>query len=203
MDKRTLRTRKALRQALVKLIEETPVDEVSVSTLAEEADINRGTFYVHYKSIPNMLVSLRAELARDLKAAIAVGPKSTTSQRSVYTILLSVFEFFEEGRSYYALMMGPNGDSGHMKVVVDVIGETLFALDAESGRNDGFGLNDREYMYAFAIGGLSNALFTWVQNDSVATPQEMALMLSRIVAGKTEAERVVTGKMMESASQGR
>ncbi len=48
LDPRILRTRKLLQQALVKLMEKKEFDAISVQDIAEEATINRATFYDHY-----------------------------------------------------------------------------------------------------------------------------------------------------------
>jgi AcrR family transcriptional regulator len=48
VDPRILRTRKLLQQALVKLMEKKEFDTISVQDIAEEATINRATFYDHY-----------------------------------------------------------------------------------------------------------------------------------------------------------
>ncbi|MBB5326432.1 TetR/AcrR family transcriptional regulator [Tunturiibacter gelidoferens] len=48
VDPRILRTRKLLQQALVKLMEKKEFDAISVQDIAEQATINRATFYDHY-----------------------------------------------------------------------------------------------------------------------------------------------------------
>jgi AcrR family transcriptional regulator len=48
VDPRIVRTRKLLQQALVKLMKEKEFDAISVQDIAEEATINRATFYDHY-----------------------------------------------------------------------------------------------------------------------------------------------------------
>lgn len=200
MDKRTLRTISALRDSLLDLMNDMPVSEISVSALAESSDINRGTFYVHYKSIDDMLAQLQAELARELADAIEAGPKGTAERHSVFATMLSICEYFEEKRRYLSLMLGPNGDCGHYKVILDTIGKSLLGIDAHDRGNKDQGLEDRDYMYSFAVGGITNTIATWVRSDSIATPQEMALMLSRILIGKTEAERVISTRILEMSS---
>ena len=48
VDPRILRTRKLLQQALAKLMKQKEFDAISVQDIAEEATINRATFYDHY-----------------------------------------------------------------------------------------------------------------------------------------------------------
>jgi len=48
-DRRIARTKAAIREALVALIEEKGFDALTVKDIATRANINRGTFYLHYK----------------------------------------------------------------------------------------------------------------------------------------------------------
>ena len=50
-DRRVTRTRRLLRQALVKRMREKSVSSITVKELCDECDINRGTFYAHYRDV--------------------------------------------------------------------------------------------------------------------------------------------------------
>lgn len=47
-DRRTKRSQKALQQALIELLSENALQDVTVNAIAEQADVNRSTFYAHY-----------------------------------------------------------------------------------------------------------------------------------------------------------
>ena len=55
VDKRIIKTKNKLKTALVSLLQTKKIDEVSILELTELANINRKTFYLHYKSIPDVL----------------------------------------------------------------------------------------------------------------------------------------------------
>ena len=48
-DRRVRKTKKQLRLALMELLAEKSAKSISVRELTERADINRGTFYIHYR----------------------------------------------------------------------------------------------------------------------------------------------------------
>ena len=54
-DRRIRRTRALLRQGLIQLMETKDIKDISVKELSDLADINRGTFYLHYNDIYDML----------------------------------------------------------------------------------------------------------------------------------------------------
>ena len=55
MDRRIETTKKNIRRALVRLSAAKPYPEITVKELCEAADINRTTFYVHYKNTREVL----------------------------------------------------------------------------------------------------------------------------------------------------
>ena len=48
-------TKRKLKEALMTLMQTKPVNAISVKELTELADVNRGTFYLHYSDIYDML----------------------------------------------------------------------------------------------------------------------------------------------------
>ena len=47
-DMRTKRTKKALKKAITNLLEKEGIDNISVTDICKEAEVNRVTFYTHY-----------------------------------------------------------------------------------------------------------------------------------------------------------
>ncbi|MGO3147532.1 MAG: TetR/AcrR family transcriptional regulator [Leucobacter sp.] len=69
-DARILRTRAALRTAVIELASQKPIGEISVSELAAHAKINRVTFYKHYECPGDALTdALDAEISLAREAA--------------------------------------------------------------------------------------------------------------------------------------
>jgi AcrR family transcriptional regulator len=70
IDRRIVRTKVAIREALVSLVEEKGFEALSVSDLTRRADINRGTFYLHYQDKFDLLEQTETEIIRDFEAII-------------------------------------------------------------------------------------------------------------------------------------
>lgn len=56
-DLRILRTRERLGTALIALLEERPMDEVTIREVLDRAVVGRSTFYVHYRDKDDLLLS--------------------------------------------------------------------------------------------------------------------------------------------------
>ena len=60
-DRRVRRTKKLLTQALTELLQKKQINEITVKELTDLADMNRGTFYLYYKDIFDMLEKIENE----------------------------------------------------------------------------------------------------------------------------------------------
>ena len=70
MDRRCLKTQKAIKNALVELMSEKDISQITVKELAQRADINRKTFYTHYTSIYDVSGEIENEMIQNLKRLI-------------------------------------------------------------------------------------------------------------------------------------
>ncbi len=73
-DRRTVRSRNRLQEALLTLLDEKEYDQISVADVADRAKVSRPTFYAHYKTKDDLLLSyfdrIFASNAKDLEDAV-------------------------------------------------------------------------------------------------------------------------------------
>jgi AcrR family transcriptional regulator len=65
-DPRVLRSRRMLMDAFAKLLRERPFEEISVQDIADEATLNRNTFYLHYPDKAALLLAMTELRFREL-----------------------------------------------------------------------------------------------------------------------------------------
>ena len=65
-DRRIRKTRAVLKNALLSLMKEKSVKHITVKELCDRADINRGTFYLHYSDVFDMLEKIEDDMFSDL-----------------------------------------------------------------------------------------------------------------------------------------
>ena len=62
VDRRVRKTKKQLRECLTRLLKEKKVQDITVRELTDMADLNRGTFYLHYRDVFDLLEKTEHEL---------------------------------------------------------------------------------------------------------------------------------------------
>lgn len=96
-DRRVRRTKKLLTQALTQLLQEKQINEITVKELTDLADMNRGTFYLYYKDMFDMLEKIEDGMFEALDAIISLHEHDDVSQQTK-PILLDLFDFIEENQ---------------------------------------------------------------------------------------------------------
>ena len=64
-DRRTRYTRNAIRSSLLSLMQQKPFSRITVTEICRVSEINRGTFYLHYYDLDDVLDDLIKEMIQD------------------------------------------------------------------------------------------------------------------------------------------
>jgi AcrR family transcriptional regulator len=93
-DPRILRSRRMLMEALVRLLTQKEFDDISIQEIADEATLNRATFYLHYTDKNALLQAMTAARFRDLIARR--GLSFTDCDGALRAIALGVCDYLAE-----------------------------------------------------------------------------------------------------------
>jgi AcrR family transcriptional regulator len=93
-DPRVLRSRQMLMQALLRLLNRKEFDDISIQEIADEATLNRATFYLHYPDKNALLQAMTAARFRDLIARR--GLSFTNCDGALRAIALGVCDYLAE-----------------------------------------------------------------------------------------------------------
>jgi len=93
-DPRILRSRQMLMEALVKLLDRKQFDDISVQEIADEATLNRATFYLHYADKNALLQAMTSARFRALIARR--GLSFTNCDGALRAIALGVCDYLAE-----------------------------------------------------------------------------------------------------------
>ncbi|HEY1013682.1 MAG TPA: TetR/AcrR family transcriptional regulator C-terminal domain-containing protein [Herpetosiphonaceae bacterium] len=109
-DPRVRRTRQALREALLALIEERGFAAILVQDIADRAAINRVTFYKHYRDkydlLEQTMQAMLGELTDSLDALLR-----EPSDQAVFDGLVHWLEHVSAHASFYRTMLGKGGNA--------------------------------------------------------------------------------------------
>lgn len=168
-DRRVRRTKALLLQGLMELMETKDIKDISVKELSDLADINRGTFYLHYGDVYDMLAQTEDELFVEFYEIIDRTLTPDGAVHSPRTTLFEVFSFLERHRVVARAMMGPHGDLAFVNRLKDLVKGRLNSILA--ARRAG---PDSRYMESFAVSGCIGVIESWLTQPEPPDPKTMA-----------------------------
>ena len=177
-DRRVRRTKKILTQALTELLQQKQVNEITVKELTDLADMNRGTFYLYYKDIYDMLGKIQDEMFEKLDAIFAPHANEEVTEQT-RPILLDLFRFIEENQEMCRVLLSPNGDMSFLHRLNEVLREKCLHLylGSEPVANE----EDFDYRYSFVVYGCAGIIRSWVGRNCPEKPEQMAELTSRMI----------------------
>lgn len=174
IDRRVLRTRNTLGEALVALMQEKTFEEITVQEVLDRAGVGRSTFYTHYRDKNDLFMSD----VEDFLEAVASGLKNhqAGSKR-----LLPVREFFSHVRDVRGFY-GALEKSDKMNDLLS-LARGIFARSIDE-RLQSAGVKiepAQRAAQAYALAGSFLSLLEWWANKGMKTdPSEMDEIFHRL-----------------------
>ena len=172
-DRRVRRTKKLLTQALTQLLQEKQINEITVKELTDLADMNRGTFYLYYKDMFDMLEKIEDGMFEALDAIVSLHEHDDVSQQTK-PILLDLFRFIQDNQEMCRVLLSPHGDMNFLHRLNEVVREKC--LKAWPNIRKEKGEADFDYHYSFVVFGCAGIIRAWVNRNCSESAEKMAEM---------------------------
>lgn len=176
-DARVRRTRDALGDALVALMQEKPFDTITVQDVLDRAQVGRSTFYSHYSDKDDLLMSDAEEFFEAVAMMLSV--RGDTSDR-----VFPVREFFGhiiEAKQFVDALVSSGKMNDNMELARGLFARGIERRLSELPKGREISEHDRPAI-AFAHAGALLALLTWwVDRGMKQPPAEMDELFHRLV----------------------
>ena len=171
-DPRILRSRRMLMDALAKLLMKKEFEDISVQEIADDAALNRATFYLHYPDKNALLQAMTGVRFRDLIERRAI--TFTDCNGALRAIALGVCDYLAEATSCPSQLARIPLEGSIIPVVEDMFKEGL----AHHGISPGVDAAMRATAAAWAVFGAARR---WFQTPNRIPAEEMAARIETMV----------------------
>ncbi|XHU84071.1 TetR/AcrR family transcriptional regulator [Peribacillus muralis] len=169
IDRRIIRTRQALQEAMVQsIIEKKDYSAVTISDITRRSDVRRATFYDHYSSKDDLLKAITHKFCADMIAILTIeGSMENVTITQSEDILTRLFAYLSEHTSIVHFISGNYG-------IPDPIPEILNTLSSFYLKQQ-IDIHAGKQMYAYYVSGLLVGLILYrLQEGKEYTPQFLA-----------------------------
>ncbi len=171
-DRRVQKTKRAIREALISILEQKEIENITIKEISERAGINRKTFYAHYTSPADLISELEDEiveavrylLCTNILAESGLGPQS---------FVQSVNAIYESNQTFFENMMTVRNYAFLAEKLTTTLKEEIVKIPAIA-RLDPLLASS---MIEFFAGGLINLYVNWIRTGKTV-PFEVVTRLA-------------------------
>lgn len=185
-DRRIARSKRALCAALIELMEERGLDNISVNDICSRADLNRGTFYNHFHDKDDLLTRLEDEVIADLEriqermqGLTVMDLVRYRTRKQPLPFLVELFDYLREQGDFIHAVTGPGGDIRFAPRLRDSVCANL----VQSILHERYRTNPApfvQYYVAFFASAYLGVIQHWIDTGMQESSEEMALIAMRL-----------------------
>ena len=172
-------TKKAFATSLKKLLSQKPLDKIKITDITEDCEVNRQTFYYHFKDIYDLL-----EWVYTNEATRALGDKKTydTWQEGFYEI----FEYILENKTFVLNTYNSVSREYLERYLYNETYYLLLGVVEEKSKDMSVREKDKSFIadfYKFAFVGL---VIDWIRKGKMEEPKDIIKRLNTLISGNIE-----------------
>jgi AcrR family transcriptional regulator len=181
VDRRVVRTRATLRQALHPLILKKGYEAITIKDICDAANVGRSTFYAHFKSKDDLMRShlepLRKLLVDRQKDALAT-PGDVKDRSLAFSA--AMFEHARDHRNHYRALVGGRGGAISLGVIRRILSDLVRnELVATVGKNSANAI-PQELVVQYVVGAFMAVLTWWLDGGARLPPQRIDAIFRRL-----------------------
>ncbi len=169
LDRRCIKTRKAIKQVFIRLMTEKDINKITIKEIADEANINRKTFYSHYTDVNGVLDDIENDVLEQLCGII----ESFDIQKAIYNpypIFKELTNIINNDFDFYKYLLQSTSDSRLLEKIKHILKKRIIEMA-------GLEINNKEmlpYAIEFAVSGILSVYREWFNSDRRYSLEEVS-----------------------------
>lgn len=176
-DRRVRYTKLILKESIIKLLQNKPIEKITIKEICETADINRSTFYMHYGNQYDLMHQIEREFLDDINAYLDKFDFKENAAES-FQMLCKIFEYIVENAELSKVLLGVHGDIALQKRIMMIAQQQ--SMREWRGRRP-IDSELHEYLLLFGVNGSIGVVQKWLQDGLEKSPKEMADIVIKLI----------------------
>lgn len=183
VDPRVKRTRKLLQDALLSIMVDHDLSTITVQDITRRAEVNRATFYLHFRDRDDLLGQTLDLLFDNLTEEERTFVDSDGSLLSpvVPTPLTNLFRNIAARPALYRRLLGDVGSSAFVSRLNLFHEQVFLRLWADTGAVLAEGDSPPEFRAKFAASAIQGAMSWWLEYGQEESPESAAAWLWQLI----------------------
>lgn len=169
-DRRVVKTKRAIKNAFAKLLSQKDINNITISDIAAQADINRKTFYNYYAGVHEVIDEIENDVIGHFDAALTE-IDYRNSLNSPYLIFEKLTNIINADMDFFGYLLSMNSNVSLSSKITDLLtvkirSVILQNVDIEETRVD--------IMLVFVISGMVAVYKRWFNSDRSEPIEEIS-----------------------------
>ncbi len=178
-DRRIRRTKKLLKQALAQLMDEKDFKDITVKDITERADLNRGTFYLHYTDTYDILNKIEDEILKNIQNMIDQNIEKTNASDSVIPALKPIAEYIMENADICRCLINNKASVDFIEKFQNLIYDNC--SDIIKRRHNVKDSKQNEFYLSFITLGIIGMVKKWLETRPMVSAEEIVVFVDQIM----------------------
>ena len=165
------RTQALLKDGLTELMQTKPVQNITVRELTDYVNLNRGTFYLHYRDIQDLLEHLENDILDEF-IEITNAHQPQDMKGKPFPLICDLYKFLEKNSDFVKLVLVNNQEQNFMNRIKEIIRERCVNDWDEIFANADPRLS--EIYSSYVLSGCIGIIENWIRNGTRQSPEELA-----------------------------
>lgn len=179
-DLRVVKTKQVLHSALLTLLSEKPLENISIAEICRVAKVNRGTFYLHYEQKEKLLEEYFQEIMADLHHSYEEPYRVVTNfhKNNLDPNTVRIFHHIERFKMFYRIVFSKNVPLTYYYMLFDEI-QVLLKRDLAQSKNQEISI---DFYSAYQANAIIGMILEWYRHDfaeSVSTLNKQLVAILR------------------------
>ena len=174
-DRRVKRTKKALYEALLTLLDQKSINEITVTELTNLADVNRATFYFYYTDLIDMLQQIQNEAYEEFTAVIQKATIEVSSIEGFTEYAERVFTYCKENEQLVRFIVN-NDINNRLYTYIRQLMLTNIPNTKEIFSED----NPARYISNYVINAMIGVCLDWMDDGMKISPRDLADLCANV-----------------------
>lgn len=177
-DRRVRRTKQLIKQSLIELMHEKPFKDITVKDITERADLNRGTFYLHYVDIYDLLSKIEDETLQAIEEMM-LDYRCKINMPSCYELLDELFSYIEDNRDLFEVLLHSQSEGiflNKLQYLIKTMGLDLMNMIYKDTSRPHYC-----YFLSFVLNDVLGVTEQWFNNGMDMSSTEMATMIDHFI----------------------
>ena len=176
VDRRVIKTKRAIQNAFAKLLSEKDINDITISDIAAEADINRKTFYNYYAGIYEVVDEIENDIVRRFDEALTeIDLRSNAT--SPYMVFEKITSVINTDIDFFGYLLSMNSNLSLSAKLVDLLKAKTRSilqmyLDISESR--------MELMLEFMVTGFVAVYRSWFNSDRSLPIEEISANINEL-----------------------